>query len=266
MTIERLFISVPLMVAAALLSMPGAGLCQGVEELEQIGARLDSLVDEMQLVEEVNGLQLSAAEVAGLIEIVDDVQAAVAPIITSRVQVLVKLEPLMRQRRAALIADQQPTDELMGQIDALEGELNDLDVTNDETVVASAPRYRDVLTDAQVSLVTGEEDARRQVVMLVEVMRDMPAEKFNREAPGYAARLENLDADLSARQILDLFAAARNLSPEEYQQQGHEITAGLLAIYAPPPEMAASMMAHFFAHPRMLDILKEKLTAMTNAP
>ena len=113
----------------------------------------------------------------------------------------------------------------------------------DETIVASAPRYHGVLTDDQIALVSGVEDARRQVVMLIEAMRDMEADKFNREAPGWARELERLDAGLSAQRILDLFIAARNLSAEEYQQQGGEIVKGLMAIYAPRPEIADAMLA-----------------------
>ncbi len=255
-----------LVLAMIMIALPTTtGLCQAPDDLTVIAAKLDGLADEMQLIEELNALQLSAQEIAAVLEIVEDVQAATAPIIAARVAILEQLEPLLRSKRAALIADTQPTADLLARIAAIDDQLADLDARMDEVIVASAPRYRDVLTDDQVALVSGVEDARRQVVMLIEVMRDMPAEKFNREAPGWARELEQLEAGLSAQRILDLFIAARNLSAEEYQKQGGEIVKGLMAIYAPRPEVADAMLAHFFADSRMPAILKDKQAAAANA-
>ena len=255
-----------LVLTLPMIALPATtGLCQGPDDLNVIAAKLDGLADEMQLIEELNALQLSAPELAAVLEIVEDVQAATAPIIAARVAILKQLEPLLRAKRDALIADTQPAADLLAQILALEDQLGDLDARMDEAIVASAPRYRDVLTDDQVALVSGVEDARRQVFMLIEAMRDMPADKFNREAPGWARELEQLEAGLSAQRILDLFIAARNLSAEEYQQQGGEIVKGLMAIYAPRPEIADAMLAHFFADTRMPTILKDKQAAAANA-
>ncbi len=255
-----------LLLTMILIALPATnGLCQDPNDLATIAATLDGLADEMQLIEELNPLQLSAQEITAVLEIVEDAQAVTAPIIADRVAILKQLEPLLRSKRAALIADSQPTADLLAQIAAMDDQLADLDTRLDEAIVASAPRYHDVLTDDQIALVSGVEDARRQVVMLIEVIRDMPADKFNREAPGWARKLEKVDAGLPAQRILDLFIAARNLSAEEYQQQGGVIVNGLMAIYAPRPEIADAMLAHFFADTRMPAILKDKQAAAANA-
>lgn len=252
-------------LALILIALPTTGLCQSPDDLTVVAAKLDGLADEMNLIEELNPLQLSAQEITAVLEIVEDVQATTAPIIADRVAILKQLEPLLRSKRAALIADTQPTAELLARITALDDQLGDLDARMDEAIMASAPRYRDVLTDDQIALVSGVEDARRQVVILIDVMRDMDNAKFNREAPGWAKKLEQIETGLSAQRILDLFIAARNLSAEEYQQQGGEIVKGLMAIYAPRPEAADSMLAHFFADSRMPAILKDKQAAAANA-
>lgn len=249
---------------AALLVVPAAA--QTLDDLDAVAARLDALAAEMEIIEQVNSLQLTPDQVRALQAQVGAIEAATAPIIATRVEALQQLEPLLTQKRQALIADQQPPEDLLGRIDQIEGQLGDLDVAMDETIVSFAPRLRALLTEPQLAMVSGEEDARRQVVMLLEVIRDMDAERFNREAPGYARELERADLGLSAQHIMNLFTTARNLGPDDYQAQQGEIVQGLLVIYAPTDEVADAMMAHFFAQPPIARVLEDKLRALGNNP
>ncbi len=70
-------------------------------------------------------------------------------------------------------------------------------------------------------------------------------------------------------QMLEEASRRTGMSKEEllrqYQQQGGEIVKGLMAIYAPRPEIADAMLAHFFADTRMPTILKDKQAAAANA-
>jgi len=246
----------------ALLATPV--LCQTPDDLDALAYKLDQLAEEMQLIEELNTLQLTAVQLQTLQGEVAEIRGAIAPIIAARVGVLQQLEPLLKQKRASLIVDQQPPDELLNDIAAREDQLADLDARMDETITAFAPRLRQILSEPQIALVSGEEDARRQVVMLLEVIRDMDADRFNREAPGYAAELERPEEALSAQHIVNIFTTARNLAPEDYQQQQGELVEGLMPIYAPSEEVADAMLAHFFAQPQMPRLLEDKLQAMGN--
>lgn len=249
---------------AALAVMPLAA--QTPADLDAAAARLDALVEEMDVIEQLNSLQLTADQIRALQTQVAAISEATTPILATRIEALQQLEPLLTQKRQALIADQQPADDLLDRISAIEEQLSDLDVAMDETIVSFAPRIRALLTEPQIAMVSGEEDARRQVVMLLEVIRDMDAERFNREAPGYAGKLERLDAGISAQTIMNLFTTARNLGPDEYQAQQPEIVKGLLPIYAPSDEVADAMTAHFFAQPAMPRLLEDKLRATGNNP
>ncbi len=239
---------------------------QTAEELDAIASRLDALAEEMEIIEQVNALQLTADQIRALQAQIAAMSAATTPILATRIEALQQLEPLLKQKRQALIADQQPAEDLLDHIEQIEAQLSELDVAMDETIVSFAPRLRALLTEPQLAIVSGVEDARRQVVMLLEVIRDMDAERFNREAPGYARELERLDAGINAQTIMNLFTTARNLAPEEYQAQQAEIVRGLLPIYAPKAEAADSMTAHFFARPALARVLQDKLKVMLNNP
>ncbi|MCD6361286.1 MAG: hypothetical protein J7M38_10530 [Armatimonadetes bacterium] len=261
---SRLFHAVMVIFVLVLMTTPAP--CQSVEQLDALAARLDALAEEMQLIEELNALQLTPEQLGALQAEVGAMTEAAAPIVATRIGVLQQLEPLLQQKRQALIADQRPGKDLLDRIAALEKQLGDLDERMNQTITSFAPRLREILTAPQVSIVSGEEDARRQVVTLLEAIRDMSAERFNREAPGYARELEQLDRGLTAQKIMNLFTTARNLEPRQYQQQQPEIVQGLLPIYAPTTEIANAMLAQFFAQPAMPGLLEDKVRALTNNP
>ena len=143
------------LLLVALIAVPA--VAQTPEDLDEIAFRLDSLAEEMQLLEELNTLQLTAVQVQSLQAEVGRMATATAPVIASRFGVLQQLEPLLNAKRAALIADRRPADDLLNQIGGLEEQLGDLDVQMDDAIVAFAPRLREILSEPQIALVSGEE-------------------------------------------------------------------------------------------------------------
>ena len=254
---------------AALVCIPGPIAARAAddtvgEQVDRLGARLDALAEELELIRRLNDLQLTIEQVQALQAVAQQVEAAATPILAERLGVLQRLEPLMVRQRELAVADQPDPDELQAQLQGLWDELSGLDERMDKTVGATAPALRQILTAPQVSIVTGAEDARIQTVTLLQTIRDMPQAAFDARGPLYAEQLAHADAGPDADQIVDLFRAARALTPDEFRQQQSELASALLPIYAPSEEDANNILAQFFAHPGMAKILEDKLAALKN--
>jgi len=258
-------------VAACALIAAGAVVCltagcadaQVSPELRQVAGELDALAAQIQLIADMNTLQLERAQLEALIPAVEAVRATAAGFEQQRVAILGELQPLLEQKRDLLLADAQPPDDLGDQISAIEGQLMELDQTMDEGLTAHAQAFRGILTDAQVSIITGEEEARRQVVDLIEWVREMDDETFAREAAPYAEELADPELGLGEDEILDLLTLARAMDAEQYGRSGAEIRGRLIELFRPSHETADRIIVGVFLHAAMPAVLQGKLNAVT---
>ncbi len=244
----------------------GCANAQLSPELQEIAGELDALAAEITLIEDLNTLQLSRDQIELLIPAVEDLRETAMGGEQQRVAVLRRLKPLLERKRDLLLADGHPPEDLFDQIAALENELGELDRRADEGLLEHAATFRGILTDVQVSLVTGEEVARRQVVELLEWIREMDDDTFEREAAPYAEELADPDLGLSEDEILDLFTLARAMDPDQYARSGPEIRGRLIELFRPTHETADRIIVNVFLHEAMPTVLEGKLKLLTTGP
>lgn len=251
------------LLASIALMVVGIGACQDATELQKLGAELDAVAAENGLIEGLNRLQLSAQQVEALIGAVRDLRDAAAPIEQERLQVLKELKPLMLEKRTLLIADEHPPALLREKIVTLEDQLRDLDQRLASALVALAPRFHEIFTDPQVSIITGAELARRQVGDLLEWVREMDDQDYAREAGPTAEELAEPEVQITEADIMKVFDAARGMSAAEYREKGAELRENLMPLYMPTEVAANHILVDFFIDPAMPKVLAEKLKAVT---
>lgn len=247
-------------VALALAS--GCARAQLCPELTEAARELDTLAAEIQLLTDLNTLQLTRAQIQELLPAVEQLRTTAIGFEQQRVGLLRQLKPLLEQKRALLVRDEQPSEALAEQIDAIENDLAELDQTAGEALAAQAAIFRGILTEPQVAIVTGEEDARRQVLELIEWVREMDDDSFEREAPPYAEELAAPEVGLSEEEILDLLTVARAMSAEQYARDGDEIRGKLVELFRPTPEAADRIIIAVFLNQAMPRVLQDKLAVM----
>jgi len=246
----------------ALSLASGCARAQLCPELTETARELDTLAAEIQLLTDLNTLQLTRAQIEALLPAVQDVRTTAIGFEQQRVALLRQLKPLLEQKRALLVRDEQAPDGLADQIEALGNDLAELDQTAGQALTAHAAPLRAILTEPQVAIITGDEDARRQVVELIEWVREMDDETFEREAPPYAEELAAPDLGLSEEEILDLLTVARAMSAEQYARDGDDIRGKLIELFRPTHEVADRVIVAVFLNPAMPKVLQDKLAAM----
>ena len=137
-----------------------------------------------------------------------------------------------------------------------------MDTRLSEALLPFATRLREVLNATQIAIVTGEEDARRQVLDLVDWVRGLDDAAFEQEVPPLAVELADPELGLAEDEVIDLLSLARAMSEEQYQRAGEEIRGRLIELYRPPHEAADRILVQVFLHEAMPRVLAGKLAAM----
>ncbi|MGC9320406.1 MAG: hypothetical protein ACP5KN_20400, partial [Armatimonadota bacterium] len=229
-------------------------------ELRALADELDALAAENQLIEDLNTLQLTAEQIQSLIPATEKVHSAALALEQQRLNILRRLKPLLQRKRELLIRDEHPPEDLRARIDGLETELAELDRRVDQSLTAHASLFREVLSDAQVSIVTGEEEARRQVVELIEWVREMDDETFESQVPAYVSnQLADPAGELTEDEILELLSLARSMEADQYRREGEALRGKLIEPFRPSHEEADRMLVNLFLHEAMPQVLKDKL-------
>lgn len=243
----------------ALIALTAGVHAQLCPEVAEIGAELDALDAEIVLIEDLNTLQLSAEQIRALMPVVQNIRDTAIAHEQDRAEILQRLKPLLQQKRDLVLRDQPIPDALADQIAAINNELLDLDTRMDAALLPHAENLRAILTDPQVAIITGEEDARRRVLDLLAWIRDIDDAEFEQEVPPLAEELADPEVDLGAEEIMDLFSLARAMSPEQYERAGEEIRGRLIELYRPSVEAADRILVQVFLHESMPTVLEDML-------
>ena len=247
------------LVAIVALMVVGTGACQDADDLQTLGSELDTIAAENRLIEDLNRLQLSPVQVKALVAAVGELQEATLPIRQERVGVLKELKPLLLEQREKLIRDEHPPATLRQKITDAEDKLRDLDERIASAMRTLAPKFREILTGPQLSIVTGAEEARLRVAELLEWVRELDDAAFPRESGPYAEELADPELGLTADKITAVFEAARKMTGPEYKEKGPGLWQQLMPLFMPTEAAADHITVDFFAHPAMGKVLAEKL-------
>ena len=248
----------------AICFTPGCARAQLSPELRDVASELDALDAEIALIRDMNTLQLSRQQVQQLIPAVEALQTTAMEFEQQRAALLRELRPAMHQLRDTLLRDDHPDDMLMRQIQECQNELAEVDYRFEQATAEHAEAFRQILTEPQVAIITGEEEARRQVVELLEWARELDDAAFEQEVLPYAEELAAPEIGLGEEEILDLLSLARAMDAQQYQRSEAEIRGRLTELFRPTHEMADRIIAHVFLHEAMPRVLRDKLALMAD--
>lgn len=242
-----------------LIATAGCARAQLCPQLSEIARELDELDAEIALIQDMNTLQLEEQQLRDLLPAVEDLRSAAISQEQRRAELLHQLKPLLEQRRDLALQDRQPSEELADQVAEINNQLVGLDEEFDEAILAHAQSFRDILTEPQIAIVTGEEEARRQVLTLIEWVRELDDAAFEQEVPPLADELADPDVGLGAEEIVDLLGLARAMTAEQYQRAGEEIRGRLIELYRPDAEDADRIIVNVFLNEAMPAVLEDML-------
>lgn len=243
---------------------PGCARAQLTPELRDIATELDALDAEIALIEDMNTLQLTREQIAALIPAVEALRATARQVEQQRVAILNELKPLLEQMRDILLRDDHPDQTLIDRIARHQDRLAELDLQYENATVEHAEAFREIITEPQLAIITGEEEARRQVVELLEWARELDDAAFEREVLPYAEELAVPELGLGEEEILDLLSLARAMDAEQYQRSEPELRGRLVELFRPTHDMADRIIVHVFLHQAMPSVLEGKLEAATD--
>ncbi len=251
--------------AIVLTTLPtGCARAQLCPELSEVAAELDAIDAEIALIRDMNTLQLTEQQLRFMIPAVEALRTTAITLEQQRTEILRRLKPLLEQERELALRDEPPSDELADQIDAINNELVGLEQQVNEALLPHAETFREILTDPQVAIITGQEDARRQVLDLIEWVRRLDDAAFEQQVPPLAAELADPEIGLDAEEIIDLLSIVRAMTAEQYQRAGEEILGQLTELYRPSAEHADHVIVQVFLHEAMPKVLEDMLAVMTD--
>lgn len=219
---------------------------------------LDELSQDIDLLNTVNRLDLQPAQIQPLLALVGKVQEEKAKLEPQRQAAMAELIPLLREKRSLLVQDKELPGDLEKKIQAAQAKVDDSEQAMNAANVKYVPDMKKVLTDAQVSIITGADEARSQADELLTWIRDLPAADYADEAKSNAAELSDPEVHLRAADIMKIFDEARKLSAADYSKNRAALVDKLSPLYMPMPEAADDAIVQFFSSSRLGVILQEK--------
>ena len=253
------FAAIGLAVIALSILTTGCARAQLCPELSQIALELDRLDAEIALIQDMNTLQLTEEQLRFLIPAVQELRTTAITQEQNRARLLQQLKPLLEQERTLALRDEPRTDELETQIAAINDQLVAVDQALNGALLPHAENFREILTDPQIAIITGEEDARRQVLDLIDWVRQLDDAAFEEQVPPMAADLADPEAGLDQDEILDLLSVVRAMSAEQYARAGDEVVGQLTELYRPSVEDADQTIVQVFLHEGMPTVLEDML-------
>ncbi|MFW5869124.1 MAG: hypothetical protein ACOCX2_14965 [Armatimonadota bacterium] len=257
------FAGVLLATLAVTALTTGCARAQLCPELSQVASELDRIDAEIALIQDMNTLQLTEEQLRFLVPAVDSLRSTAILQEEDRVELLQQLKPLLEQERALALRDQPPSDELADEIAEINGRLVAADEAQNEALLPHAETFREILTDPQTAIITGEEDARRQALDLIDWVRQLDDAAFEEQVPALATELADPELGLGQDEIVDLLSVVRAMTPEQYERAGEDVVGQLTELYRPSVEDADQVIVQVFLHEAMPTVLEDMLAVIT---
>ena len=219
---------------------------------------LDELSQDIDLLFTVNRLDLQPAQVKPLLDLIAQVEQEKAKLEPQRQAALAQLIPLLREKRALLVQDKDVPEDLDAKVQAAQTKVEEAGQGIANANAKYVPDLKKVLTTAQVSIITGADEARSQADELLQWIRELPAAEYTDEAKANAEQLQAAEVNLPAAAIMKVFDEARKMSAADYAKNKDGLITKLAPLYMPMDEAADDALLQFFSAPRLGVILKER--------
>ncbi len=248
-------------VATILLPVLLVGCCQAQPPQAQPGP--DQLITriraELSLLDTLNRLSLTPAQAEGLLALARKAQQAAAEAKLKRDKALTGLAPLLEKQLACMLHDQQPPAELLDQIAVAEAEIAQLDDEIANAPVPFASEARNLLSEAQILIMTGDDQARESAEEMLVWIRELSDQDFAGEGRSNAEALADPELGLDTDAVYAIFRKARALSAEDYARQLGELVRQLVPLYRVNSAAQDFLIAQFLVNDRFIPVLERRM-------
>jgi hypothetical protein len=247
-----------------LLSVALMGSCQpaatvggaaGVSEAEQAA---NDLAQDVGLLYTLNRLDLQPTQLDPLYAVAQQAQQARLKAEPSRQAALAQLVPLLREKRTLLLTDQDVPAELDKQLRTAQAKVEYVEEQVAGAALAVVPALRKVLTDDQIAIITGADEAHAQAHDLLDWIRQLSPGTYAEEGKANAEQLADPEVKLTTADILKMFDETRKLSDADFAAKEGQYVARLAPLYSPTLEASDQALADLLASPRLPLLLQER--------
>lgn len=276
----------PFLLLVVLL-LPLVSGCQSVQPVSaQAVPEIADLRREVQLLNLINGLELTPEQMRFIVE-----KAREAQELRQELQAEADVEEttvVLEEFRATLMAGENVPPDLAQRFHAVEGRFRAAKDTYEAELTRIAGEVEEVLEEHQLyaleqyvpciippegELRVGQARGTGGGEAMLERLRALPAEQFERHGKGIARRILErirehmhgavviLDEEAELERIEGLVEEARALSDVEFELQKASLVEELLASYeaARPQREPTAMIARYLLDPAIISLLEEKL-------
>jgi len=248
---------------AAVVLLTSRASCQEPAPTAQGLSAEEELLADLDLLASVNRLNLKTDQVKKLLVQARALQAKQAESQAARQRVLREAAEDLSRKRALLLRDDAVPQDLEKRITAHLQQLQPLVNQFQQAVVAAGGQVRAFLSPGQLKLAVGADAAERHAGEVLEGMREMSPDDFDKDAPPYAEELAKDSDALTTDDILGILSKAREMTPQQYAAKKGELTAKLAVLWTPAPDAADEQLARgLLLNPRIIPVLSDKLQTM----
>jgi hypothetical protein len=223
-------------------------------------AKTQQLAEDIRLLQLVNRMQFTPAQIQSILPLVDALAVKRAQFDQEAAAVDQRLESALGDERALLMADKPITAEVQKQVNTLQSERVATQQRAQTEIAQGAAALRKVFTAPQLAIVTGSYEAQLQARELLEWLRTLADNDFSEEAQANAEGLAVPEKGLDTQLLLNLFNTARKLSAADFARQEDELAQSLAPAYGLSEAEANGRIAGAFGSARMPALLREKAT------
>lgn len=247
-----------MLIAAPVLMVGSCRADTGVQAIDPADT-VSQMREDIALLATINRLSLSQNQATQLLALARGAQEAQAALDEPRRAALQKLMPLLEQQMSHMIHDQQVPAELGDQICAAEEALQAIETQRAEAALPYAVQAGELLTQPQLQILTGGDEALRAAEEMLVWVRELPDADFTSEARANADALADPEIGLDSDAIFAVLSQARALTPDEYVNGMASLAAKLAPLYASGDEGEDMMIADLLTNPRFLPLMQRRL-------
>jgi hypothetical protein len=222
----------------------------------------ETLQADIAVLESLNQLDLSKQQATTLLGLVTELAKKSSGYELEREALRGRMKPLLAQKRALMMKDEVVPDDLDKSITGMQSQLDSLDRKVIEALVPFAARFRPVLSTAQLQIITGDYEARRQAEEWLDSLREMVKEDFRDELGPIVKEFADPNVGLDEKTLRQVFTDAHNMDSKTYAKKKTEIVSRIAPLFRPTKGKDSELIVQFFLHPRMLAVLTEKVDAI----
>lgn len=249
-------------IIICLLALPvfliGSCQAQAPQEQEDLRSVVERLDADIALLNKLNRLSLSKKQAETLISIARTIQQGREAHQEKMDPLRVQLIPLLKEKIGYMMRDERIPDDLVVQIDNVRARLSALEDNSLAESLQNVNQARGVLSEPQLMIVTGGDQARQAAREMLMWIRELSAEDFHSEAMLNAEQLADPELDLDVNTVYDVFKTARDLTTEQYHARAPQLAAQLAPLFRTGTTDEDMILLELLTNERFIPVLQRR--------